>query len=266
MAEESPSPRMENTLSQSSKHPSADPSGRPRLIFFGDPHGDFAPIVRVTQARLPEAIVLLGDIEARRPLELELEAIVDLTEVWWIPGNHDTDSEASYDHLWNSKLAHRNFHGRVVDIAGYQVGGLGGIFRESIWDARLPMLEAAFPSAEKLRRHMKPDEHWRNGISLRHRSSIFPDEFTRLARQRADILVTHEGLGGALHGQSILETLAQAMGVTLAVHGHLHRDIDYAAEGRLPTAARFVAYGVDQGSHLAWPPDTGFVDDGGPSA
>ncbi|MEP6875797.1 MAG: hypothetical protein ABI887_15665 [Burkholderiales bacterium] len=36
------------------------------------------PIVRVTQARRPEAIVLLGDIEARRPLELELEAIVDL--------------------------------------------------------------------------------------------------------------------------------------------------------------------------------------------
>lgn len=252
-------------MSKSSKRPSADPSSPPRLTFFGDPHGDFEPVIRTVLRHRPAAIVLLGDIEARRPLQLELAVIVDLTEVWWIPGNHDTDSEASYDHLWNSKLAHRNLHGRVVNIAGYQVGGLGGVFRESVWDPRRPMPDAAFPSAEKLRRHMKADERWRDGISLRHRSSIFPDEFTRLAVQRADILVTHEGLGGALHGQPILETLAQAMSVTLAVHGHLHRDIDYAAEGRMQTAARFVAYGVDQGSHLAWP-DTDDADNGGPTA
>ncbi|MEP6874846.1 MAG: phosphoesterase, partial [Burkholderiales bacterium] len=133
------------------------------------------------------------------------------------------------------------------------VGGLGGIFRESIWDTSLMMLEAEFLSAEKLRRHMKPQERWRGGIALRHRSSIFPDEFMRLAGQRADILVTHEGLGGAMHGQPILDTLARAMGVSLVVHGHLHRHIDYRREGWLDSNATYAAFGIDKDSHLCWP-------------
>ena len=244
-----------NQRQRASARSTRNPSS-PKLIFFGDPHGDFAPVIRVVQRYRPGAIILLGDIQARRPLHIELASSVALTEVWFIHGNHDTDAELYHDNLWRSELAHRNLHGRVATVAGYQVGGLGGVFRESIWDTRLVMLEAEFLSAEKLRRHMKPDERWRGGISLRHRSSLFPDEFMRLTQQRADILVTHEGLGGAVHGQPILEILAKAMGVTLAVHGHLHRDIDYAAEGRLPTDARFVVYGVDKGSHLAWPLDT----------
>jgi len=226
---------------------------RPKIIFFGDPHGNFEPVIRVTHAHRPEAIILLGDLEARRPLELELASIVDLTEVWWIPGNHDTDSEANHDNLWGSALAHRNLHGRVATVAGYEVGGLGGAFRASIWDTRLTMLEAEFFSAEKLRRHMKPHERWRDGISLRHRSSIFPTEFMRLAAQRAHILVTHEGLGGAQHGQPILNTMAIAMGVDLVVHGHLHRQINYRQEGLLGADSQFEAFGVDGGAHLCWP-------------
>ena len=116
------------------------------------------------------------------------------------------------------------------------------------------MPEAKFSSAEKLRRHMSPVEHWRDGTSLRHRSSIFPDEFMRLAKQRADILVTHEGLGGAMDGQPVLNTLAEAMGVSLVVHGHLHKDIDYLSEGRIPVDSLFSAYGVNKDSHMRWPP------------
>ena len=234
--------------------PRPQPESSPKIIFFGDPHGDFKPVIRATQRCRPEAIVLLGDIEARRPLQLELAAIVDLTEVWWIPGNHDTDSESAHDNLWNSELAHRNLHGRVATVAGYRVGGLGGVFRESVWDPRLATLEAEFPSAEELRRHMKPHERWRGGISLRHRSSIFPVDYMRLAAQRARILVTHEGLGGARHGQPLLDTLAKAMGVDLVVHGHLHRDIDYRREGRLGADVSFEAFGIDGGAHLCWPP------------
>ena len=247
-------------MSHSSTPPSADPSHRPRLIFFGDPHGDFEPVISTVLRHRPAAIVLLGDIEARQPLQLELAPILDMTEVWFIHGNHDTDSEASHDHLWASGLAHRNLHGRVMSVAGYRVAGLGGIFRESIWDPSLTMLEAEFVSAEKLRRHMKRQERWRDGISLRHRSSIFPDEFMRLARQRADILVTHEGLGGAVHGQPILDTLARAMGVSLVVHGHLHRHIDYRAEGRLDANATYAAFGIDKDSHMRWPADVRRLD------
>ena len=236
---------------------------RPKLIFFGDPQTDFRPVIRAVQRYRPEAIVLLGDIQARRPLHLELEPILDLTEVWFIHGNHDADSESDHDNLWHSDLAHRNLHGRVATVAGYEIAGLGGVFRESVWDPSLLMTQARFFSADKLRRHMNSDERWRGGVSLRHRSSIFPNEFMRLAKQRADILVTHEGLGGVMEGQPILNTLAKAMGVGLVVHGHLHRDIDYMAEGRISVDSPFSVYGVNKDSHLRWPPGSG--SDAGPS-
>ncbi len=49
------------------------------------------------------------------------------------PGNHDTDIDADYDNLYDSRLAERNLHGRVVTTAGVRVAGLGGIFRGQVW-------------------------------------------------------------------------------------------------------------------------------------
>ena len=191
-------------------------------MFFGDPHGSFDFVIRCVEKYRPEAIVLLGDIHAQRLLQIELASILALTEVWWIPGNHDTDSDADYDNLFGSDLAHRNLHGRVVEIAGFRVAGLGGIFRESIWS---PPLEPAYQSALDRLNVIRPIERWRGGLPRRHRSSIFPDEYERLAAQRADILVTHEGLVGHPHGWMALDDLASALGVQLIVHGHLHETI-----------------------------------------
>ncbi len=96
----------------------------PALMFFGDPHGNFVPVIAAVDLFRPKAIVLLGDIQALQPLHVELAPILDKTQIWFIHGNHDTDSNADYDNLWGSELAHRNLHGRVVEIAGYQVAGL----------------------------------------------------------------------------------------------------------------------------------------------
>ena len=57
--------------------PSGPPYLRPELIFFGDPHGDFEPVVNAVERYRPEAIILLDDIQVRRPLQVELESIVD---------------------------------------------------------------------------------------------------------------------------------------------------------------------------------------------
>ena len=103
-------------------------SASPDFLIFGDPHGDFTPVIAAVVRLRPEAIVLLGDIQARQPLHIELAPILNLTEVWFIHGNHDTDSEADHDNLWGSKLANHNLHGRIVEIAGFKVAGLGGIF------------------------------------------------------------------------------------------------------------------------------------------
>ena len=248
-----------------SRHPPASstiPTGndRPeptRLMFFGDPHGEFEPIVEAVERVRPEAIVLLGDLQANRPLHEELGAIQALTDIWFIHGNHDTDAESYFDHLWGCELADRNLHGRVVQIAGFLVAGLGGIFRESVWDPAILGTGARHSSARALRRTTPSAERWRGGVSLRHRSTIFPEDLARLESKHADILVTHEGLGGTPYGRPRLDELARAMRVKLVVHGHLHQDIDYQRDGRLSGESRFLAYGLDQGSHLGWPPGPG---------
>jgi Icc-related predicted phosphoesterase len=229
---------------------------KPKLMFFGDPHGEFETVIAAVEGFRPEAIVLLGDIQARRPLHIALGPILSLTEVWFIHGNHDTDSDTDYDNLFGSELASRNLHGRVVEIAGYKVAGLGGIFRSKIWDPRRPIEEAAFQSSDAMCRTMKREEMWRGGISRRHRSSIFPDEYQQLLRSGlADILVTHEAPAAHPHGWQAIDELAETLGVHLVIHGHHHRSIDYLAEGMQTVAAPFRAFGVDMGSHLAWPQD-----------
>ncbi len=225
-------------------------SYHPKLMFFGDPHGSFDFVIRCVQTYHPEAIILLGDIQAQRPLEIELAPILSLTEVWWIPGNHDTDSDADHDNLFGSELAHRNLHGRVVEVAGLRVAGLGGIFRETIW---APPLAPAYRSAADRLKVIRTAERWRGGLPRRHRTSIFPDEYECLAQQRADMLVTHEDLGGHPHGWKALDDLAIVLGVQVVVHGHLHQTIDYVADGRLDPDAGYEAFCVAPEHCLAWP-------------
>jgi hypothetical protein len=243
---------------------SAVPSGvgstwfRPKIVFFGDPHGNFEPIVRAVDEFRPEAIILLGDLQPRRPLHIELAPILNSTDIWFIHGNHDTDSDADYDNVWGSDLADRNLHVRVQQIAGFEVCGLGGIFRDGIWDARMPRSDARLQSAEELRERMTiggpdVDELWRDGISRRHRSSIFPVDYLRVFGLRADILVTHEAPSAHGLGWKVIDELAVSLGAGLLVHGHHHEDIDYLAEGRITPDSPFLIYGVGQGSHLAWP-------------
>jgi len=196
------------------------------------------------------SVVFLGDIEAPSHFEYEIRGLIDAgMRVWFIHGNHDTDSPRSWHYLQGS--AQRNLDGRVVEIEGVRVAGLGGIFREEIWhpgrglvrgeslafrnyDAYLAALR--LKTAPELRRLAKY-----TGKALKHRSSIFPDVYDRLGRERADILVTHEAPSCHPYGFEAIDVLAQVMGVKTAFHGHHHESVTYAdAQERLG----FKAYGV----------------------
>lgn len=76
------------------------------ILFCGDPHGQFGHIIEAVQEHRPAAVILLGDLQAQRPLEIELAPILTSPEIWFFHGNHDTDSEADHDHRIYSTTEH----------------------------------------------------------------------------------------------------------------------------------------------------------------
>jgi hypothetical protein len=210
-----------------------------KFIFAGDPHGDFSHMLPVVETFAPDALILLGNQQAQQPLHLELAQVMALTQVWWIPGNHDTDTPADHDNLWCSEyLADRNLHGRVVDIAGVRVAGLGGVFRGQIW---MPGAEPSYQSPPEYLASAGKGNKWRGGMPLKHRSTIFSSDVATLSRQRADILVTHEAPSCHHHGFVVLDDLARSLRVRTAFHGHHHEALDYV---KSPQQLGFQAYGV----------------------
>lgn len=195
------------------------------ILFCGDPHGNFAHVINLTLAYRPAAVIFLGDMQAQRPLEDELAEILSLTEIYWIPGNHDTDSEEDYRNLFGSALADRNIHGRVIQLDGLRIAGLGGIFRSKVW---MPPEAPRFRSADDYLARAGKGNRWDGGLPLRQRSTIFPDVYKSLADQQADILVTHEAPGAHPFGFPAIDELALRMGVKTLFHGHHHDRFQYA--------------------------------------
>lgn len=193
------------------------------FLICGDPHGSLEHIVDAADREKPTAVILLGDLELRAPLDVVFEKVSSHTEVWWIPGNHDTEDERAYDFLFESKLSSNNLHGRVVDIGGVRFAGLGGVFRSKVWSGTDPK----YRSPEEYMSKCGKGNHWRGGLPLRHRSSIFPSDVGRLIGQRADVLVTHEAPGEHQYGSEVLSELSLALGVRAAFHGHHHESIRY---------------------------------------
>lgn len=220
------------------------------ILMFGDVHGNFDHVLDVVEEEKPAAIIFLGDLQAQRPLEQELVGVLDKCEVWWIPGNHDTDSREDYDNLFCSALADRNLHGRVVEIDGLRIAGIGGVFREKSWYPRESAeVEPQYHSYKALIDAEMQAERWKEfrrmkaagqapdglpsppmiGKALLHKSTIFYDDWMRLFAGRADILVTHEAPTCHPHGFAAIDVLAQSMGVKVAIHGHHHDCLDYSS-------------------------------------
>ena len=202
------------------------------ILFYGDPHGDFRPLLRAVDHTPPVAVVLLGDMEAAEPLDRALRPVLDLgVPVHWIPGNHDTDTPKSYDNLFGSELAPINLHGRTVEIGGIHIGGLGGVFRGSVWRPDEHGESARYLSPEAMLGTLPKSHRWRGGLPLRHRSTIFPDVYQRLLENRADILVTHEAPECHRYGSRAIGRLAGCLYTHLIVHGHHHFDYDDTLTG-----------------------------------
>ncbi len=199
------------------------------ILFAGDPHGVYEPILAACAGLPPGCLVLLGDMDLdTKPLRAVLAPVFDAGwQVLWIMGNHDADTEARFDNLAGDH-PEGDIGGRVVAVEGVRIAGLGGVFKPRIWspatvsekaetDPPQYATRAAFAAA------LRPGEAWRGGLPLWHRDSIFPEDFAALAGQRFDVLVTHEAPGSHEHGVPAIGDLAAAGGARLIVHGHHHR-------------------------------------------
>lgn len=197
-----------------------------RIWLLGDVHGEFRHIAHalLAAAEKPAWLVFLGDIdidhksfrEILEPLGRNFPGV----KVAFIPGNHDADTYEHWAMLHDCGDAVA-LHGQVVELGGVRVAGLGGNFLGKVW---YPPAAAKFANKEAAMN--RGAYQWRNGQrpnpSLN--AAIYTDDVQRLAKQRADILVTHEAPSCHPHGFAVLDELARSLRVQRAFHGHQHDD------------------------------------------
>lgn len=192
------------------------------ILFAGDPHGSFSHLYPFVKNHKDLALVILGDLQLTSIDELE--HLAQYCDLWFIHGNHDSKTVAAFDAIWGSHWNERNLHGKVVEIQGKRIAGLGGVFRGQIW---MPPNKPMFFDPIHFCQYCPQEKLWRGGLPLRHRASIFPSDFENLEQQQADILICHEAPKPHPSGFYAINQLAQKMGITHLFHGHHHENFDY---------------------------------------
>jgi hypothetical protein len=202
----------------------------PPVVFAGDPHRNFAPVLRFCRTMAAGTLIIAGDCDCPAPLPQVMGPLLDRGwDVRWILGNHDSETETAFDNLHASP---GDLGLRVSSIGGLRIAGLPGVFKPRVWYPRkepgAQLIEPPrFLTRAEFQASLRPSEIWRGGLPLWHRDTIFPEDFELLANIACDILVTHEAPSSHAHGFAVIDALASACGATLVVHGHHHTS--YAA-------------------------------------
>ena len=101
-----------------------------------------------------------------------------------------------------------------TEIGGVRVAGLPGVFKPRVWypradEASHRIEPPRFHTRAAFLRALPPDEHWRGGLPLWHRDTIFPEDVERLRAERFDVLVTHEAPSLHPNGYAVIDRLAE---------------------------------------------------------
>jgi predicted phosphodiesterase len=246
------------------------------ILVCGDVHGKLRHVIEVAQRELASAVVLLGDIEVTSSVMFDefIRNIESLgAQFVFIHGNHDADLESNWRAIASEFAQARNIDGRVITLkGGLRLAGLGGVFRGEVWYPRATenaddVSQPAFGSYDEyvqwlnqkqgLKRRLEkldivrgqavPDDlallvdETRNGRLRKHKSTIFPNVYNRLADLRADVLICHEAPSCHPNGFQEIDILAQSMQVKMVWHGHHHDRLDYSSHFE---RLGFRAYGV----------------------
>jgi hypothetical protein len=193
------------------------------LYFCGDPHGDFSTLLALVDSPVG-TVVIVGDLELPAPVSAVLAPLFAAGfDVRYIIGNHDFDAGA-HQLLWltGDKGGHPagDIHGKVADLEGVRTAGLGGVFKGRVWSPKVG--PPKYPSRADWMAANR--QRWMGGLPLHMRDVIWQEDVEMLGKQRADVLVTHEGPSSVWKdmGFSVLDDLAEAVGARWLVHGHHH--------------------------------------------
>ena len=197
-----------------------------RMWFLGDVHGKFMHIAHYLKdaQEKPRWLVFLGDIDiddaSFASFLAPLTRCSPETRIAFIHGNHDADTFGHWAMLHDCGDA-ITLHGRVVNLDGVRIAGLGGNFLGRVWYPPGPVKFRSKDAAMN-----RGCFQWRNGQrpnpSLN--GAIYPDEVEQFAGQGADILVTHEAPSCHEHGFAEIDKLARSLQVVRTFHGHQHDD------------------------------------------
>lgn len=205
-----------------------------RIWFVGDVHGEFKHLAQALLAAelRPAWVVFVGDIDvAHKPLREILEPVQRFDQdirFAFIHGNHDADSHDHWEMLHDCGTA-VPLHGRVVNLSGVLVAGLGGHFIQRVW---MPPAEPSFTTKQGAMNRGAFQFRGGQRPSASYHAAIYPDDLASLAKQRADILITHEAPSCHPHGFEALDGLARSLGVARSFHGHHHDDRTPEYEGQ----------------------------------
>ncbi len=190
------------------------------VLFAGDPHRNFSPIIRACETRSSGDLVIVGDLDCPDAVTSIFSSVLSLGwRLHWILGNHDCETEVAFDNLVMD-YPEGALGWCVKEIGGWRIAGLPGVFKPSVWE---PPALPLWSDSARFRASLPSSRSWRQGLPLWHRDTIFPDDFNGLAGQRFDILVSHEAPSSHPHGYAAIDDLAAAGGARLIVHGHHHQ-------------------------------------------
>jgi predicted phosphodiesterase len=233
------------------------------LVFIGDIHQNWHHIEAGLAAlpTPPRAAILLGDIECTEPLDRMAAPLLDRgVTVYWIHGNHEHDTGPE---MWENLAApERNpltaagaLHSRVIEIGGVRVAGLGGTFLPHVWAGnarpRLHRREQLATDLTAIRRGLSSDQA-SAAMHFLATTAIWPEDVEKLARQKADVLVTHDAPSSHPEGSLVLDELSRAMGAGLIVHGHHHITSQAQAVDGLRVLGVGDAWAVGMDGKVVW--------------
>jgi calcineurin-like phosphoesterase family protein len=216
------------------------------ILFAGDPHRNFSPIIRACLARPTGTLILLGDLDCPLPMTEQFASVIAAGwRIHWILGNHDCETETAYDNLVTNHLE-GDIGFRIIKLDGMRIAGLPGVFKPSVWcprsdDGSNRVDPPRYQNRESFLAAQSKQRLWRGGLPLWHRDTIFPEDFDNLARQRFDILVSHEAPSTHKYGFPAIDQLALSAGARLIVHGHHHDSYGAALPGGIAVRGLGVA-------------------------